>query len=403
MDNIRKDFPFIKNNPELAYFDNAATSLKPQEVIDEVVHYYEDLGANIHRGDYKKSLETSDLFDHARDNVAKFISAKPKEIVFTSGASESLNLVALGFAGINLVAGDVILLNETEHASNLLPWYALAKNKGFVIEFIEPDDRGDVDLVQLEKALHPKVKLVSIAHASNVLGYVRDIKSMAKSVHAVGAYIVVDGAQSIGHMPVDVSNMDVDFFAFSAHKMLGPTGVGILYGKYDLLQKTEPLLYGGGSNVDFDLLGDLKLKDAPYKFESGTPNIEGVLGTSKAIDYLMNLGMENVDKITNALYQYAYSKLSKLEHVIVYNPNSDIAVISFNVKGIFAQDVSRYLDSKNVAVRAGEHCAKVLDPTFTHEKTVRASLYIYNTKEEVDRFVDALETITLEQCIDLYI
>lgn len=403
MDSIRSDFPFLKNNPGLAYFDNAATSLKPQLVIDEVVHYYEDLGANIHRGDYTKSLETSDLFDHARDNVADFINAESKEIVFTSGASESLNLVALGFAGGNLEQGDVILLNETEHASNLLPWYALAKNKGFKIEFITTDERGDMNLTQIKKALHPKVKLVSIAHASNVLGYVRDIKAISNAVHEIGAYIVVDGAQSVGHIAVDVKDLDVDFFAFSAHKMLGPTGVGVLYGKYELLQKAEPLLYGGGSNVDFDLLGDLKLKEAPYKFESGTPNIEGVLGSSKAIDYLRNIGMKNVDKMINEIYQYAFDRLNKLDKLVIYNPNSDIAVISFNVKGIFAQDVSRYLDSLNVAVRAGDHCAKVLDPTMSHTKTVRASLYLYNTKEEVDRMVKALKEITLEKCIDLYI
>lgn len=403
MDTIRKDFPFLSNNPNLAYFDNAATSLKPQIVIDEVVNYYENLGANIHRGDYKKSLETSDLYDQAREKTAEFISAEAKEIVFTSGASESLNLVALGFASKTLQEGDVILLNETEHASNILPWYALAQNRGFELEFIETDAKGDINVTQLKKALHAKVKLVSIAHASNVLGYVRDIKTMAKLVHEIGAYIVVDGAQTIGHMSVDVKDLDVDFFAFSAHKMLGATGVGILYGKYDLLQATEPLLYGGGSNVDFDLKGGLKLKEAPYKFESGTPNIEGVLSFTKALEYLENLGMDKVKAITDELYDYAYSRLSKLDKVLIYNPQSDIAVISFNIQGIFAQDVSRYLDSVNIAVRAGEHCAKVLDPTMSHSKTVRASLYFYNTKEEIDRLVAALDEITLEKCIDLYV
>lgn len=403
MDTIRNDFPFLQNNPNLAYFDNAATSLKPQVVIDEVVRYYETLGANIHRGDYKKSLETSDLFDYARDCTANFINAESEEIVFTSGASESLNLVALGFASKKLQKGDVILLNETEHASNILPWYALAQNKGFKLEFIETDDKGDVSAAQLKKALHPKVKLVSIAHASNVLGYIRDIKEMARLVHEMDAYIVVDGAQTIGHISVDVKALDVDFYAFSAHKMLGATGVGILYGKYDLLQETDPLLYGGGSNVDFDLKGGLQLKDAPYKFESGTPNIEGVLSFAKAIEYLENLGMDTIKCMTDELYDYAFKKINKLDKVLIYNPNSDLAVISFNIKGIFAQDVSRYLDSVDIAVRAGEHCAKVLDPTMSHSKTVRASLYFYNTKEEVDRLVKALDEITLEKCIDLYI
>lgn len=403
MDTLRKDFPFIQNNLDLAYFDNAATSLKPQIVIDEVVYYYEHLGANIHRGDYTKSLEVSDRFDHAREKVAHFISAETKEIVFTSGASESLNLVALGFASKNLEKGDVILLNETEHASNLLPWYALAENHGFKVEFIETDNKGDINLQQLKKALHPQVKLVSIAHASNVLGYTRDIKSMAKAVHEIGAYIVVDGAQTVGHMPVDMKDLDLDFFAFSAHKMLGATGVGVLYGKYECLEKTDPIIYGGGSNVDFDLKGSLKLKEAPYKFESGTPNIEGILSLGKAIEYLEAIGMDEIQKITDELYTYAYSKLSQLDHVIIYNPKADISLVSFNVKGIFAQDVSRYLDSLDIAVRAGEHCAKILDPTRTHSKTVRASFYFYNNKKEIDRLVEALKEITLEKCIDLYI
>ncbi|CAM3665411.1 aminotransferase class V-fold PLP-dependent enzyme [Erysipelothrix urinaevulpis] len=403
MDNLRKDFPFLKNNPELAYFDNAATSLKPQQVIDEVSYYYEHLGANIHRGDYKLSHKVSGLFDQTRIDVACFINADSNEVVFTSGASESLNLVAMGFASQALSKGDVILLNETEHASNLLPWYALAQQFDFVIEFIETDEHGEIQVDNLKKALHDKVKLVSIAHASNVLGYIRDIQTMSHLVHENQAYLVVDGAQTVGHIEVDVKALDVDFFAFSAHKMLGPTGVGVLYGKAELLKQTQPIFFGGGSNVDFDTKGTMTLKEAPYKFESGTPNIEGVLGFRKAIEYYNEKGISTIESLNSQLYEYAYLHLSKLDNVVIYNPNSDLSIISFNVKGIFAQDVAQYLDSFDIAVRTGEHCAKAFDPTMKKSKTIRASLLFYNTKEEVDRLVEALRDITLEKCIDLYI
>lgn len=403
MGNVREDFPFLKNNPGLAYFDNAATSLKPQTVIDEVTNFYENLSSNIHRGDYEKSLITSDKFESSRQKVANFLSVESHEIVFTSGASESINLVALGFAAKTLRKNDVILVNATEHASNLLPWYALAENKGFKIEFIEVDETQDVSIQTLKDAMHSKVKIVALAHASNVLGYVRDLKEMSKIVHEWGAYMVVDGAQTVAHLPIDLKELDVDFFSFSGHKMLSPSGVGILYGKYNLLEATNPITFGGGSNLRFDTSGDIQLRAAPFKFESGTPNIEGVLGLGKAIDYLENIGMNKVQRINDELYDYAYDQLMYLDNVKIYNPNSDLSILSFNVKDIFAQDVARYLDSLDIAVRAGDHCAKVLDPTHENSKTVRASLYIYNTKDEIDRFVNALKEITLEKCVALYI
>ena len=403
MGDIRDDFPFLRNHPKLIYFDNAATSLKPQEVIDEVSNYYENIAANIHRGDYKLSHLASNKFDESRQTVADFINANTEEIVFTSGASESLNLVAIGYGQKHLKEGDVILLNETEHASNLLPWYALAKRNKLKLEFIKTNEQGDILLHDFEQAMHSKVKLVSIAHSSNVLAYIRDIKNMSAIAHSYGAIMVVDGAQTVGHINIDVQDLGVDFFAFSGHKMFAPSGVGVLYGKKELLEETDPIFYGGGSNHDFGIDGLMTLKKSPLKFESGTPNIEGVLGLKKAIDYINSVGIDYIHRRNQELYNYAYTKLSTLKHLVIYNPNADLSIISFNVDGIFAQDVAQYLDSFNIAVRTGDHCAKAFDPSLKKTKTIRLSMHFYNNEKEIDILYEALKDITLEKCIDLYI
>lgn len=404
MRNLRKDFPFLKNNPNNAYFDNAATSLKPQAVIDEVVYFYEHLSANIHRGDYPLSLKTSEKYDHARQKVAQYFNAhSEKDIIFTSGASESLNLVARGFGATQLQKGDAILVNRLEHASNLLPWYAIAQE--FELEIIYLDTETKIDPQVVDKTLsdNPHIKLMSFTHVSNVFGTINDVKKIAAIAKKHQVYTVVDGAQAVGHLSVDLRDLDVDFYAFSAHKMLGPSGLGVLYGKPEVLNLMRPLSYGGGSNFDFDDQGEFSLKPVPTRFESGTPNIEAVLGFCKALEYIEAVGMDTIQKETERIHQYILKALLKMPHITVYNPNAEVGIISFNVKGIFAQDVAAYLGSLNISVRSGDHCAKIISLEDVKKASVRASFYFYNTIEEADRFIDALKDITLEKCIDIYI
>lgn len=399
MKDIRSDFPFIKNNPNVAYFDNAATTLKPQSVIDEVSYYYENLSANVHRGDFKASLESTARFDAVRELAASFMNVASNEVIFTSGASESLNLMAHMVSSEHLSKGDVVLLNEAEHASNILPWYHMAQQYGFEIEFMPLDPDGKISIQTLKKAIHPKVKVIAIAHISNVLGMSNPIALMSEIAHQHGILMCVDGAQAIGHTAVDLKALDVDFYAFSAHKMLGPSGVGVLYGKIEHLESMTPLKMGGGSNVRFNTCGQITLKKSPHKFESGTPNIEGVLGFGAAIRYLQNLGFDAIEKQSKLLQERLVNGLLRMNHIHVLNPQADVGIVSFNVKGIFAQDVAAYLDRYDISVRAGEHCAKLLNGALQYDKSVRVSVYFYNTIEEVDRLLDVIEKITLEQVL----
>lgn len=403
MSTNRSDFPFLVKHADFAYFDNAATTLKPQSVIDTVVDYYENLSSNINRGDYTLSLETSDRYQAVREKCAQFLNVDVDCVVFTSGASESLNLVAHSYAFDVLQEDDVVLLNEAEHASNVLPWFEVCHKTGAKVEFIPLEENGRISLETLEKCLHPKVKIVSIAQASNVLGYVNDIKEIAKLVHANGSIINVDGAQGVGHIKTDLSDADVDFYSFSAHKMLGPTGVGVLYGKAELLDSMQVYNAGGGSNVRFNSCGEIVYKKAPAKFEVGTPNIEGVLGFGAALDYLNEIGLDTIHNLVAPLTQRLEEALSAMDHVQVYNKQADLGIVTFGVKGIFAQDVAAYLSTKDIAVRAGEHCAKLLTGVLHNEKSVRASLYFYNTMEEVERLIEAVQEITLEKTVDLYL
>lgn len=404
---IRQDFPMLvkADNSEhpVAYLDNAATTFKPQSVVDAVVRYYTEESVNIHRGDYDLSYQVSDEYEKARATIARFLNADEKEVVFTSGASASLNLVAYGWGQTFLKKGDVILSSEAEHASNILPWMKAAEETGAVIEYIELTDEGELTVENFKKAIHDKVKVVAIAHITNVLGFIAPIKEIAKIAHEYGALVSVDGAQSVPHIKSDVKDWDIDFLAFSAHKMCGPTGVGILYGKYHLLEEMKPFMLGGGSNARFDICGNIQLKNAPFKFEAGTPAIEAVLGFKAAVEYLESVGMDNIEKAEHELRVYLVNELSKMEHVTIYNPHAATGIVTINVKDIFAQDVAVYLNSKGIAVRAGNHCAKILVELIKTGETVRISLNFYNTKEEVDRVIDALKTITLEQCIDLYL
>lgn len=401
VDKIRKDFPMIKNNPDLVYLDSAATSLKPQCVIDAVVDFYTKHTSNVHRGDYRVAEINDKLYDGTRNLVAELIHCDKDEVVYTHNVSHSLNQIAFGLKPM-LKKGDTVLITYAEHASNVLPWFALQKEIGINIEYIETDEEANITIDTFKKAMHEGVKVVSVAEVTNVLGSIQPIKEMCEIAHSYGAYMIVDGAQSVPHMKVDVKDLDVDFLGFSAHKMCGPSGVGILYGKKKLLDAMEPVFYGGDMNARFNKDGEMLLKDTPVKFEAGTPNIEGVIGTGAAIQYLLSIGLDNIHEYEKELRAYAIEKLSQLDNIEIINPNNLYGPIDFNAKGVFAQDAAGFLASKNIAVRSGNHCAKILHNIIHTDQSIRASLYFYNTKEEIDRFVEACKEITLENCVGIF-
>lgn len=401
---IKKDFKMFENYPNLVYLDNAATTFKPNQVIKAVTNYYENYCVNIHRGDYDVSQKVSEMFDETRDVVKRFINANnSNEIVFTSGASESLNLVAYGYGKKVLKENDIVLTTEAEHSSNILPWFKVCEETKSTIKYIPLNDDGSFNLDNFKKVMNEDVKIVTIANVTNVLGYILPLKEIVEIAHKYNAIVVCDGAQSVPHIKTDVIDTDVDFLAFSSHKLLGPTGAGVLYGKYHLLDYMDTFMLGGGSNLRYDMCGNILLKNPPLKFESGTPAIEAILGMKVAIEYIENLGIDNISKYENELHKYMITKLKQLDNIIIYNENGDTGIVSFNVKDIFAQDVGAYLNKYNIAVRSGNHCAKILMDILKIQYTVRASLYFYNTYEDIDRFVDALSKITIEECIDIVV
>lgn len=388
---IRKDFPMLNGKTmqgkPLIYFDNGATTLKPQCVIDAVCDYLTHYSGNAHRGDYDLSHEVDSRYEGVRTEIAEFINCSDREIVYTQGASDSLNLVAFGYGLSHLKKDDEVLLTVAEHASNILPWFEVAKATGCIVKYIDLDEEGRITVENVEKAVTDKTKIISIAHMTNVLGYEAPIKEICRVAHKQGIIVCVDGAQSVPHIPIDVQELDVDFLAFSGHKMCGPTGIGVLYGKYDLLQDTTPTRFGGGSNARFNSCGLLKLKNAPDKFETGTPNIEGVMGLGAAIGYLEQIGMDSICKYELELRQYAIEKMMELDNLEVYNASGHGA-IAFNIKGVFSQDAASLFNSHGIAVRSGQHCAKILDEFLKVSQTLRVSFYFYNTKEEIDTFID---------------
>ncbi len=401
VDKIRKDFPMIENNPDLVYLDSAATSLKPQCVIDAVVDFYARHTSNVHRGDYRVAEINDKLYDGTRNLVAELIHCDKDEVVYTHNVSHSLNQIAFGLKPM-LKKGDTVLITYAEHASNVLPWFALQKEIGINIEYIETDNEANITIDTFKKAMHEGVKVVSVAEVTNVLGSIQPVKEMCEIAHSYGAYMIVDGAQSVPHMKVDVKDLDIDFLGFSAHKMCGPSGVGILYGKKKLLDAMEPVFYGGDMNARFNKDGEMLLKDTPVKFEAGTPNIEGVIGTGAAIQYLLSIGLDNIHEYEKELRAYAIDKLSQLDNIEIINPDNLYGPIDFNAKGVFAQDAAGFLASKNIAVRSGNHCAKILHNIIHTDQSIRASLYFYNTKEEIDHFVEACKEITLENCVGIF-
>ena len=398
---IRADFPMFANNPGLIYFDSAATSLKPQCVIDAVTDFYTKHTSNVHRGDYEIAVTNDRLYDGCRKKVAHFIHCEPDEVVYTHNVSHALNQAAIGI-GETLKEGDVVLTTLAEHASNLLPWFRLEKEKGIKVEYIPTDRQANISVEDFRKAMHEGVRVVALAQVTNVLGSVQPVKEITEIAHSYGAIVVVDGAQAVPHMKVDVKDLDVDFYGFSAHKMCGPGGVGVLYGKKNLLDSISPVFEGGDMNARFNKDGEVILKDTPVRFEAGTPNIEGVIGMGAAIDYLESIGMDEIETYEKELRAYFCDKMRELDNIELLNPDNVSGPITFNVKGVFAQDAAGYLASQNIAVRSGNHCAKVLHEITGTDQSVRASLYFYNTKEEVDRFVKAAANISLESAVGIF-
>ena len=385
----REDFPILKN--DIIYFDNGATTLKPKCMIDAVADYYSNYSANAHRGDYDISFKVDTMYEKTRDQVKELINAKStKEIVFTSGTTDSLNRVVFGYFKNILKKGDEVLISLSEHASNVMPWFELQDELGIKVSYIKLNEDYELTIEAFKNSLTENTKVVSIAHISNVIGDVRDIKEIANICRGKGIMTVIDGAQSVAHKKVDVQDLNVDFLTFSAHKMLGPTGVGVLYGKENILENMKPLLYGGGMNANFYIDGTRKLSELPTRHEAGTQNIAGIIGFGKSIEYLTNVGLDNIYKHELALKEYAIEKLSKNPKIKIYNKNSKSGIISFNYEGVFAQDVAVYLNKHNICVRAGNHCAKNLVNELEVKNTCRASFYLYNTFEEVDKLVEAL-------------
>lgn len=394
---IRQDFPMFYNHVQmqgkpLIWLDNASTTFKPDCVIEAVTEYYASETSNSHRGDYDLCYAMDKKIAECRERVASFIGADSKEVVFTSGTTASINLVAFGYGLKYLTADDEILLTQAEHASNVLPWFKVSEMTGCKIGYIPLDKDGRLTVENLRKVISSKTKIVAVAHVTNVLGYVADAKGLAKVAHEFGAKIVLDGAQSVPHIKTNVKDWDIDFLAFSGHKLCGPTGIGVLYGKFDLLVKTDPFMTGGGMNAKFDMCGDVGYLAPPMKFEAGTQNIAGILGLKKAIDYIDSIGMDNIEAHERELKAYAVEKLLQTGKVTVYNANSEAGIVTFNINDVFAQDAATYLNSKGIACRSGQHCAKILNDFLGTVATVRASFYFYTSKEDVDALVEAVKT-----------
>lgn len=391
----REDF-LICNN-DIIYLDSGATTLKPKVLTEAISDYYNNYSANAHRGDYDISLKVDTMFERTRYLISNFINANTNEIAFTNNATDSLNKIILGFFENYLEADDEVLITKSEHASNVLPWFELAKRKGIKVKYIPLDSNLKVTIENVEKAISNKTRVISLAHITNVVGDVRPIKEIVSLAHSKNILVIVDGAQSIPHIKVDVKNLDVDFLAFSAHKMCGPTGLGIMYGKEKHFKKFKPVIVGGGMNTSFEFDGNVIYNEIPHCFEAGTPNIAGVIGFGAVIEYLENLDIERIHAYEKKLREYAIEKLKGVNNLILYNEFSEAAIITFNIDGIFAQDLAFYLNKYNICVRAGNHCAKMLKDEIGIKNTCRISLYFYNTKEEIDKLISVLNNPNIKE------
>ena len=394
---LRNDFPIFKkkiNGKDLVYLDNASTTQKPYSVINSITDFYSNYNSNIHRAVYQLAEEATELYEQSRKKIANFINVRPEEIVFTRNTTESINLIAHSWARSNLKKDDVIAITEIEHHSNIVPWQILCQEIGTRLEYVGIDESGFLDVEYLIELISSrKVKLVSISHMSNVLGTIVPIERIIKTAHQYDIPVIVDGAQSVPHMPVDAKNLDCDFLVFSAHKMLGPTGVGVLYAKKELLEKMKPFM-GGGDMIKEVFKFHTNYNEVPYKFEAGTPNIADVVGFGAAVDYLEKIGMENIRKHEIYLTEYALESMQSLKYITIYGPMDSKfrgGVISFNIADIHPHDLATIMNDHGIAIRSGHHCAQVLMQRLDVPATSRASFYIYNTKEEIDKFVNAIK------------
>lgn len=396
---VRKDFPILSrevNGKKLVYFDNAATTQKPSLVINAITEYYSSYNANPHRGAHTLSVEATDAYENAREKVRNFINASStEEIIFTKNTTEALNLVAYSYVENNISSGDEITICITEHHSNLIPWQQIAIKKGAKINYIYTDSDGRISDKELEEKITDKTKIVCIAHVTNTFGVVRPIEKIVSMAHNVGAIAIVDAAQSIPHMKVDVQKINADFLAFSGHKMLAPMGVGVLYGKKEILEKMPPFLYGGDM-IEYVTEQNSTFAELPFKFEAGTQNVEAVIGMAKAIEYIESLSYEYIKMVEDELMKYALERLSEVPNITVYGDNNisdKVGVISFNVNDVHPHDTASILDKYGIAVRSGHHCAQPLMRYLDLNSTCRISFYLYNTKEEIDIFIDALKKV----------
>ena len=390
MNEFKKDFPIYEKYPNLVYLDSAASSLKCKAVIDKLDHYYNRIGVNVHRGVYRLSYEATDLYEGARETIAKFINCDFEEVVFTRGCSSSLNLVALSYGMENVNSGDEVLVTELEHHSNLIPWMNVCKKKGATLKYIPLTKDGRITVEAFKSVITDKTKVVAINHVSNVMGYIAPIKEIVEIAHEYGAVVSVDGAQAIPHMKVDVKDLDCDFYSFSGHKMCGPTGVGVLYGKKHLLDKMEPIEFGGDM-ADEVFKHYATYKDAPYKFETGTPIIAEAIALADACLYLEKVGYDYIAKHEHELKELALKELLEIKGIEIYNPTCETGIITFNVVDVHPHDAASVFDKNDVCIRAGHHCAQPITHFLGQMATLRASFYFYNDTEDVKKFVETVK------------
>lgn len=393
MNGFKKDFPILQNR-EITYLDSGATTQKPIQVINTIQEFYQNQNANPHRGAYSLSVEATEVYENTRNKIAKFINAKhAEEIIFSKNATEALNLVAYSYGMENLKKGDEIILSIMEHHSNLVPWQKVAKVTGANLKYMYIDENFEISDEEMQNKITDQTKIVGISHISNVLGTVNPIKKIIQYAHKKGAVVIVDASQSIPHMKIDMQDLDADFLVFSGHKMLAPLGIGVLYGKREILNKMSPFLMGGDM-IEYVYEQETTFAPLPNKFEAGTQNVEGVIGLGAAIDYIEKIGYDKIQEMEKEVVSYARQELSKLSYLTLYltpNEENHSSVISFNINGVHPHDVASILDSQNVCVRSGNHCAQPLMRFLGIDSTCRASFYFYNDKEDVDRLVKALE------------
>ena len=387
--NIREQFPIYDNIPNLVYLDSGATALKPKCVLDKMNEYYSTYGVNIHRGVYSLSYQATDEYDKARQIVAEFINSDFKEVVFTKNVSDALNKICLMLEH-KLSNDDEVITSELEHHSSVLPWMKACERKNAKLKYIPLNEEGRITVENFKKVLTAKTKIVALTLVSNVMGYLTPIKEIIDLAHEQGAIVIVDAAQAIQHFPIDVKELNCDFLAFSGHKAMGPTGIGVFYGKKKILKELQPIDFGGDMNEEVDLF-NVEIKDIPFRFETGTPPIAEAIGLGKALEFIKEIGLDNIQNHEKKLHAYALSKLNEIEGITIYNKTSDVGIISFNVNNVHPHDAATFFDEANICLRAGHHCAQLITKWLKCVGTLRASIYIYNTYEDIDKFVEVVK------------